>query len=61
MQDDTLEQIKKWKLEIKEHEEKLPTLNDSIEISKTIGRIGTFKHFIRLEKMRLKELDSVLD
>ncbi|MFQ6073142.1 MAG: hypothetical protein ACE5KT_10655 [Methanosarcinales archaeon] len=55
MQESLEENIKKWKKEIKELEKKLPNLSDSVEISKVIGRIGTFEHFIWLEKEKLKQ------
>ncbi|MFQ6071253.1 MAG: hypothetical protein ACE5KT_00930 [Methanosarcinales archaeon] len=51
------EKIRKWKLEIKEIEEKLPKLKDSVEISSAIGRIGSLEDFIwfEKEKERLKQ------
>ncbi|MFQ6071255.1 MAG: hypothetical protein ACE5KT_00940 [Methanosarcinales archaeon] len=49
------EKIKKWKLEIKEIEEKIPKLKDSVEISSAIGKIGMFEYLIWAEKRRLKQ------
>ncbi|MFQ6073418.1 MAG: hypothetical protein ACE5KT_12075 [Methanosarcinales archaeon] len=50
MQETLEEKIKKWKKEIKELEEKLPTLKDLVEISSAIGRIVSLEDFIWFEK-----------